>query len=141
MCECGCSSNATPYGRLAAPYRQWYVLSIYPGCKNCDTPAGVSIDLMSCDDVRDQDIDLADLPILADREYKYSGVPVVALRDLQHTFMDAIIANGMWTPEDDIEREIMQDELGEEPLIEAVRRTEQRVTSEQKQAREAVKNA
>lgn len=42
MCECGCSDFNAKY-KLKGPDGSWYSISIYPGCKDCDTPAGVQI--------------------------------------------------------------------------------------------------
>lgn len=42
MCECACG-NIEGQLRFPAPDGDVYILDIYPGCRDCDTPAGVTI--------------------------------------------------------------------------------------------------
>ena len=41
MCECGCG-NLGKFFKLPAP-KGWYMLHVYPGCSECDAPAGVTV--------------------------------------------------------------------------------------------------
>jgi hypothetical protein len=43
MCECGCSEGEVRY-TLPGPGKSFYVISLYGGCKDCDAPAGVTIE-------------------------------------------------------------------------------------------------
>jgi hypothetical protein len=45
MGECGCSSNEIPLFRVPGPKGLVYILSVYPSCDDCDTPAGVTLDV------------------------------------------------------------------------------------------------
>lgn len=42
MCECGCTSMHVGY-RLAAGKGFFYVVQMYPGCRNCVAPPGIII--------------------------------------------------------------------------------------------------
>lgn len=42
MCECNCSDRRIE-AKLPAPDGGWYLLRRYPGCRYCDSPAGLDI--------------------------------------------------------------------------------------------------
>jgi hypothetical protein len=42
MCECGCA-NIIGHLRFPAPDGDVYILDFYPGCRDCDTAAGITI--------------------------------------------------------------------------------------------------
>lgn len=64
MCECGCSSFH-PQFKMPGPDGKWYLLMVYPGCKNCESPVGVDIQLMGSRVAkRDWDIDVRRVPNL-----------------------------------------------------------------------------
>jgi len=41
MCECGCAERMVPALQFPGPSDTVYALGLYPGCENCDNPAGV----------------------------------------------------------------------------------------------------
>lgn len=42
MCECGCSGTSQTY-RLGGGRGWFYLVEIYPGCRNCTAPPSISI--------------------------------------------------------------------------------------------------
>lgn len=64
--------------RLKAPNRKWYAIGIYGGCKNCDAPAGVAIDLFD----REQ-CELFDLDGVEVVEHNNAGWGVIDAKNLR----------------------------------------------------------
>lgn len=117
MGECGCYLRSKLVGKMPGPNRAWYFLSVYPGCRECDAPVGVSIDLLNRDEWRDQDIKPEDVPTIADSTRRNSGVPVVDGGLLADAMIRAIESLGLWKPEDDIDRDTWVEELDRMDIV------------------------
>jgi hypothetical protein len=93
VCECGCGEFSPSY-QFAGPDGLTYTLSIYPGCKDCETPAGVVINRMTPEDVSEWDVaSVPQLPIVAYSKRSVSGecgIPVLDSRLLTEKIAEAI---------------------------------------------------
>lgn len=111
MGECGCSMQGGDF-RLAAPDGGWYVVSRYPGCDECDAPAGVDIWHVRADEVRDFDT-LSVPEAVISRDAPTMGVAVFDQRVLGTELLTVCkgLVNEDGTPFDDIAAECIAEEV------------------------------
>lgn len=115
MCECGCGELNAQY-RMPGPDGKTYVLGVYDSCKDCDTPAGVDISLMTDEEMKDYDY--IKLPWI-DFTKPMIGIAVMHPRVLR-TEIEKYLAR---SPADEDMCEVVAEELMDECFRPAVRAT------------------
>jgi len=93
MCQCGCSDGGPDY-KIKGPDNTWYGIRIYAGCRDCDSPIGIDIFLLTRENY--YFFDVKELPVLQFFD-NMSSIPVLYPRQL----IDAMNADGLTIDEDE----------------------------------------
>jgi len=87
MGQCGCG-NFNGIARIKAPNKTWYVIQIYPGCRYCDTSAGVLLHQMTSKELK-EDWDCEDLPVLEVSPYGLN-IPVLHYNEVAKQTVESL---------------------------------------------------
>lgn len=114
MCQCGCSDFNGQW-RIPGPDGKWYVIGLYHGCKDCSTPAGLSIDLM--DEAELADWDAQDLPVIGGPDHPNFGIGVLDIDLFRVALFKCLDDHGVNCGEDEEVREDLAAEMDLHALI------------------------
>lgn len=91
MGACGCINNEIPIYRFPGPNELTYVINVYPSCSYCDTPAGVTIDLIGDEELKFLGLEHVE-EVFQDRKRVDlgPGIPVIDKNVLKKAIIDAI---------------------------------------------------
>jgi len=127
MCECGCSSFH-PQFKMPGPDGKWYLLMVYPGCKNCDSPVGVDIQLIGPRVAkRDWEIDVDAVPYLPlhGKQPACGSLAVLHPSILRRKFTAALVGLEVDGGKvDEVGASVAMDEAFDEHFEDAVRETQ-----------------
>lgn len=94
---------------MPGPDGKWYVIGIYYGCKYCDAPLGLNIDLFDDDDMRSWGA--WELPIIGGPERPNFGIPTINPNELTAGIFNALDDAGVNVGEDEDERDAFLDDF------------------------------